>query len=78
MVREVIVPSAREQHITVTATVAGAAVATLTDDDAELNAFVNQAVTSGSAAKPVDTPSSVRVHLESAGGTWLITSFEPV
>lgn len=73
-----VIPSAQKQHLSTTATVAGAAVTTLTADKAELVAFVNQSTTTPPATEPSSTSSSVRIQLDRTDGKWLITELTPV
>lgn len=75
--RDVLIPDARRQHISATATVPEAAAVSATPDHAVVLAFVDQTVTIG-ASSPAATASSVRVTLDKVAGRWLVSGFDPV
>ena len=77
LIRDVVIPGAKEKKITATCQVAAAAVESLTEDKASLLVFVNQQVTVP-PAEPTNTASSVRVGLQKVNGKWLIDAFDPV
>jgi Mce-associated membrane protein len=74
---DMVIPSARHDHVSVTATVPAAASVSATPRHAEAILFVNQAATIG-ANSPTTTASSIRVTLEKIGGRWLISGFDPI
>lgn len=77
LVRDVVVPGAKKQHIAAVAVVPAAALVSATPNHAVALVYVNQTVTVGNEA-PSDSASSVRVTLDKAGGRWLISAFDPV
>ena len=77
MVRDVVVPGAKKDHISATATVPAAASVSATPNHAVALVYVDQAVTVGHDA-PTDTASTVRVTMDKIGNRWLISSFDPV
>jgi Mce-associated membrane protein len=74
---EVVIPGAKEKHISAIAKVAAAASVSATDSHAVVLAFVNQTVTIGEGA-PTDTAPVVRVTLDKVNGRWLVSHFDPV
>jgi Mce-associated membrane protein len=74
---DVVIPGARQDHVSVTATVPGAASVSATPRHAEAILFVNQAATIGTKP-PTSTESSIRVTLQKIGGRWLISGFDPI
>jgi Mce-associated membrane protein len=73
----VVIPGAKQQHVSTTATVPAAASVSATPDHAVTLLFVNQSATVDKSP-PTDTTSSVRVTLDKVGGRWLISGFDPV
>ena len=77
LIRNTVIPEAKEKKITATCQVAAAAVESLTEDKASLLVFVNQKATVP-PAEGTNTASSVRVGLKKINGNWLINAFDPV
>lgn len=77
MVRDVVVPQARERQLSSVATVAAIGLMSRDDTGAEVLAFVNQSATTA-GADPVVTDSSVKVHLVDDDGRLLVDEFVPV
>ena len=77
LINDVVIPGAKQQHVSTTATVPAAASVSATPDHAVTLLFVNQTATVDKSP-PTDTASSVRVTLDKIGGRWLISGFEPV
>lgn len=77
LIRDVIIPGAREKRISSTATVPAAACAHASGNHAVVLVFVNQIVAMD-AAPPTITTSSVRVTLEKLESRWLISEFIPI
>jgi Mce-associated membrane protein len=77
LIREVVIPGAKEKHISSVAKVSAAAPVSATDQHAVVLVFVNQTVTIGAGA-PTDTAPIVRVVLDKVGGRWLVSHFDPV
>jgi len=76
-INDVVIPGAKQQHISAVATVPRTASVSADPDHAVVLAFVNQTVVVGADA-PKDTASSVRVTLDKHGDKWLISDFQPV
>jgi len=76
LTRQVVIPGAKEKHITAVAKVNAAAPVSVTDNHAVVMLFVNQTVTIGDGA-PTDTQPVVRVTLEKVNGRWLVSHFDP-
>jgi Mce-associated membrane protein len=77
LINDVVIPGAKREHISTTATVPAAASVSATPNHAVTLLFVNQTATVGKNP-PSDTTSSVRVTLDKIGGRWLISGFDPV
>lgn len=78
LIRDVVIPGARERRISAVATVPAAAAVTTTETRAVVVLFVNQTIVVGDEA-PTSTASSVRVTLDRhADGPWLIAGFDPL
>lgn len=77
LIRDVVIPGAKKEHIGSSATVPAAASVSATPNHAVALVFVNQVVTVGNDA-PTDTASAVRVTLDKSGGHWLISAFDPI
>ncbi|WAJ46612.1 hypothetical protein OK015_09210 [Mycobacterium sp. Aquia_216] len=77
LVNQVVIPGAKQKHISAVATVPAAASVSATENHAVVLAFVNQTVAVGEDP-PTSTASSVRVILDKIGQRWLISDFTPV
>ncbi|MFG1931040.1 hypothetical protein ACGFK1_10330 [Mycobacterium sp. NPDC048908] len=77
LTNDVVIPGAKQKHISAVATVPVAASVSANPRKAVVLVFVNQTVVIGQDA-PTDTASSVRVTLEKVGDRWLISKFDPV
>jgi Mce-associated membrane protein len=77
LTREVVIPGAKEKHISARAKVTAAASVSATDSHAVVLAFVDQTVTIGEAP-PTDTTPVLRVTLDKVNGKWLVSHFDPV
>jgi Mce-associated membrane protein len=77
LTREVVIPGAKEKHISAVAKVNAAASVSATANHAVVLLFVNQTVTIGDGA-PTDTQPVVRVTLDKVNGRWLVSHFDPV
>lgn len=73
--REVLIPNAKERHVSAVAGVPAAASVSATQNHAVVLVFVDQTVTIGDSP-PTDASSSVRVTLDKSGERWLISGFE--
>ncbi|MGH3556327.1 MAG: hypothetical protein ACRDTK_02240 [Mycobacterium sp.] len=77
LTNDVVIPGAKQRHISAVATVPAAASVSATVGHAVALVFVNQTVVVGADA-PSATASSVRVTLDKVGDRWLISGFDPV
>jgi Mce-associated membrane protein len=77
LIKDVVIPGAKREHISTTATVPAAASVSATPNHAVTLLFVNQSALVDKNP-PTDTASSVRVTLDKIGGRWLISGFDPV
>lgn len=77
LTRQVVIPGAKEKHISAVAKVNAAASVSATADHAVALLFVDQTVTIGDGA-PTDTQPVVRVTLDRVDGRWLVSHFDPV
>jgi len=77
LVNNVVIPGAKEKHISAVAKVPAAASVSATPHHAVVLVFVDQTVVVGSDA-PTDTASSVRVTMDKVGDRWLISGFDPI
>jgi Mce-associated membrane protein len=74
---DVVIPAAKQKHISAVASVRAAASVSATPDHAVVLLFVNQTVVVGDGG-PTDTASSVRMTLDKVGNRWLISGFDPI
>jgi Mce-associated membrane protein len=77
LTNDVVIPGAKKDHVSVTATIPAAASVSATPRHAVATLFVDQAAAVGTNA-PTVTESSIRVTLEKVGGRWLISGFDPI
>jgi Mce-associated membrane protein len=77
MTRQVVIPGAKEKHISAVAKVKAAASVSATANDAVVLLFVDQTVTIGDGA-PTDTQPVIRTTLDKVNGRWLVSRFDPV
>jgi Mce-associated membrane protein len=77
LTRQVVIPGAKEKHISAVAKVNAAASVSATANHAVVLLFVNQTVTIGDG-NPTDTQPVVRVTLDKVNGRWLVSRFDPV
>lgn len=77
LTHDVVIPGAKQKHISALAKVPAAASVSATPNHAVTLVFIDQTVVVGSD-QPADTASSVRVTLDKIGGRWLISGFDPV
>jgi Mce-associated membrane protein len=77
LINDVVIPGAKEKHISSVATVPAIAIVSSTEKHAVVLVFVDQTITIGSDA-PTSNASSVRVTLDKVRDRWLISQFEPV
>jgi Mce-associated membrane protein len=77
LTRQVVIPGAKEKHISAVAKTAAAASVSATDTHAVVLVFLNQTVTVGQGA-PTDTTPVVKVVLDKVNDRWLVSHFDPV
>ncbi|MEE3063854.1 MAG: hypothetical protein VYA67_07770 [Actinomycetota bacterium] len=77
LIRQVVIPGAKEKHISSVAKVSAASSVSVTDNHAVALLFVNQTVTIGDGA-PTDTQPVIKVTLDKVNGRWLVSRFDPV
>jgi Mce-associated membrane protein len=77
LINEVVVPGAKQKHISVTATVPAVASVSASSDHAVVVVCVDQTTTVGTDAS-TDSTSSVRVTLDRIGNRWLVSGFDPI
>ncbi|BBY25716.1 hypothetical protein MSTO_59210 [Mycobacterium stomatepiae] len=77
LINDVVIPGAKKEHISTTATVPAAASVSATPSHAVNLLFVNQTAVVDKG-QPSDSMSCVRVTLDKVDGRWLIAGFDPV
>lgn len=77
LIHEVVIPGAKEKHISSVAKVTAASSVSASSDHAVALLFVNQTVTIGDGA-PTDTQPVIKVTLDKVNGRWLVSRFDPV
>lgn len=77
LIKNTVIPAAREKKISADARVQAAASITIDQPTAVVLVFIDQTVTMG-GDPPTTTPSSVRVTLDNVDGRWLVSAFDPV
>ena len=76
LIRDVVIPGAKQQNVSAVATVSAAASVSASEKRAVVLVFVDQTTTIGNGA-PTSTASCVRVTLDKVGSRWLISDFTP-
>jgi Mce-associated membrane protein len=77
LTHDVVIPGAKQKHISAVANVPAAALVSASGRRAVVLVFVDQTTTIGNDA-PTSTASSVRVTLDKVDSRWLISGFDPV
>jgi Mce-associated membrane protein len=77
LTNDVVIPGAKQKHISAVASVPAAASVSASETHAVVLVFVNQAVIVGADA-PTSTASTVRVALNKVDGRWLVSQFDPI
>jgi Mce-associated membrane protein len=77
LTHDVVIPGAKQRHISAVATVPAAASVSANAIHAVVLVFVNQTVNVGTDP-PSGTASAVRVTLDKVGDRWLISGFDPI
>ncbi|MGH3677644.1 MAG: hypothetical protein ACRDU5_18290 [Mycobacterium sp.] len=76
LIKDVVIPGAKEKQISAVATVTGAASVSASNNHAVVLVFVNQSVVMGNDP-PTYTSSVVEVTLDNVAGHWLMSGFDP-
>lgn len=77
LTHDVVIPGAKQKHISAVATVPAVASVQATPNHAVVLLYVNQATVIGTDA-PTDSVSVVRVTLDNVHGKWLVSEFDPI
>jgi len=77
LINDIVIPGAKQKHISALANIPAAATVSTTENHAVVLVFVNQTVTVGDGV-PTNTASSVRITLDKVQDRWLISQFDPV
>lgn len=77
LIHDVVIPGAKQKHISSVATVPAAASVSASGNHAVVLLFVNQTTVVG-MDPPTDSSSSVRVELDRINGRWLVSGFDPI
>jgi Mce-associated membrane protein len=77
LTRDVVIPGAKQKHISAVATVPAVASVSATANHAVVLLYVNQTIVVDTDA-PSDTASTVRVTLDKIKDQWLISEFDPI
>jgi Mce-associated membrane protein len=77
LTHDVVIPGAKQRHISAVATVPAAASVSASQSRATVLLFINQSIIVGSDA-PSSTASTVKVTLDKVGARWLISGFDPI
>jgi Mce-associated membrane protein len=77
LTHDVVIPGAKQKHITAVATVPAVASVKATPNHAVVLLYVNQTTIIGTDT-PSDSVSTVRVTLDNIHGRWLVSEFDPI
>lgn len=77
LTHDVVIPGAKQKHITAVATVPAVASVQATPNHAVVLLYVNQTTIIATDA-PTDSVSIVRVTLDNVHGKWLVSEFDPI
>jgi Mce-associated membrane protein len=77
LTHDVVIPGARQRHISAEATVKAAASVRAQPDHADVMLFIDQNITIGQDP-PTTSASSIHVTLDKVDDRWLVTAFDPV
>ncbi len=77
LINDVVIPGAKQKHISAVATVPGAALISAADSHAVVLVMVNQKTVIGTDP-PTQTSSSIKVVLDKVDGRWRISDFTPI
>ncbi|OXR43136.1 hypothetical protein B7C42_04558 [Nocardia cerradoensis] len=74
----VVGPAAKEKQVTMRATPVGAAVESVSKDQATVIVYINQTTTVAGNPAPSQSQNALRVGLTKVSGRWLINRFDPL
>lgn len=77
LINDVVIPGAKQKHISAVTTVPGAAAVSATESHAVVLVMVNQTTAVGTDP-PTQTATCIKVTLEKVQGRWLISDFSPI
>ncbi|MBY0443561.1 MAG: hypothetical protein K2Q25_15755 [Mycobacteriaceae bacterium] len=77
VVNEMVIPYAKENHVSAVAQLSAAAPVSASENRAVVMVFVDQSLTTPHSP-PAQNYSSIRVALERVAGRWLICGFDPI
>ncbi len=77
LINDVVIPGAKQKHISAVATVPAAASVSAAENHAVVLVFVNQSIVVGNDPL-TSTASSVRISLDKVHDQWLVSQFDPV
>jgi Mce-associated membrane protein len=77
LTNDVVIPGAKQKHISAVATVPAAAAVSTTKNHAVVLVMVNQTTVVGTDS-PTQTATSIKVTLDKVAGRWLISDFNPI
>ncbi len=77
LTNDVVIPGAKQKHISAVASVPAAAAISTNSSHAIVLVMVNQTTVIG-ADSPTQTATSVKVSLDKVHGRWLISDFTPI
>ncbi|WP_216892871.1 hypothetical protein [Nocardia alni] len=78
LIKDTIIPAAKQHQTVTTATVVGRSVVDGTSDSVTVLLFIDQSTTSKDTPQPRLDASRVRIHMDRVGDRWLISGLEPV
>ena len=78
LAKDVVGPTAKEKKVTMQATPVGAAVESVSKDQASVLVYINQITTVADNPTPTQSQNAVRVSLTRIDGDWLIDRFDPL
>jgi Mce-associated membrane protein len=77
LTNDVVIPGAKQKHISAVATVPAATAVSSTKGHAVVLVMVNQTTVVGTDA-PTQTATSIKVTLDKVDGQWLVSDFSPI
>ena len=78
LAKDVVGPTAKEKKVTMQASATGAAVESVTPDQASVLVYINQVTTAADNPQTTQSQNAIQVGLTRVDGAWLINQFEPL